>query len=102
MNLDNHSQPEVKRLIDLIATTAAISVAQATAVIVAMHRAGFGAIEAPCEACRQIHPSYPSVRAFHHPLCPDTGKCRMCGAKTGSGEVGSICLTCYYGDTALD
>lgn len=55
-----------------------------------------------CLGCRKFHESYPTMRHFHHPGCPDKRNCAMCGntmtwepSVNYGHEVGLICETCY-------
>lgn len=50
-----------------------------------------------CAGCSAVHPTFPIIRAYHSPVCPDQGRCR-CGSKiegAGKGhQVGLICDRC--------
>lgn len=55
-----------------------------------------------CKGCEAIHPSYPSIWAFHHPLCEERKKCALCGGEIDglfcehlTQRVGAICAECY-------
>jgi hypothetical protein len=51
-----------------------------------------------CPSCRRVHPTYPSIRFFHSPVCDQQGRCRLCQAPIDVGmghEVGLICQKCY-------
>lgn len=53
-----------------------------------------------CSECTKVHFSYPTIRAFHSPLCEANLKCRACGKAipdlTRGHEVGLICDECYH------
>ncbi len=100
MNLDNPSNTiKLRRLIETVAN---VDHNVSMAVIRALHEAGYGVVDAPCGPCRDIHASYPQVRAFHHPACDARNKCRSCGCDISglscehfTQQVGAICATCY-------
>ncbi len=57
-----------------------------------------------CDSCTGIHPTLPTVRFYHSPLCDARLRCAECGVTflTGSdGQVGEICAGCALGDEAL-
>lgn len=52
-----------------------------------------------CPDCVNVHVAFPSIRAFHSPLCAANRKCASCGKEmpelTRGHEVGLICWDCY-------
>lgn len=102
MNLANASN--TLALERLISETANVDTPAAKAVVRALHLAGYGVVHAPCDECRVVHESFPTVRAFHSPLCGARGKCAGCGAKIPELScdhftqiVGALCEACYLG-----
>jgi len=43
-----------------------------------------------CPGCEEIHGSYPTMRCFHHPNCPDRRKCAACGKDIAIGMEAEI------------
>lgn len=69
----------------------------AGAILKQMHAEGYLIVHAPCEECRQIHPSYPFARAYHSPICSARAVCNACHTPFGhhpTGEVGALCPEC--------
>lgn len=56
-----------------------------------------------CSDCTNVHPSFPSIKAFHSPCCKSNQKCAECGAVMTDimvgHEVGLICWDCHDGRT---
>lgn len=54
-----------------------------------------------CPDCVNVHISFPTIRAFHSPLCEANRKCANCGKEmpemVRGHEVGAICWDCYDG-----
>lgn len=52
-----------------------------------------------CPDCVNVHISFPTIRAFHSPLCAANRKCASCGKEMPEmicgHEVGAICWDCY-------
>lgn len=103
MNLDNPSNTVALRA--LIARAAGVADGVAADVVAALHAEGYGVAHAPCPDCRDVHPSYPTIRAYHSPVCATRkrGACASCGGSLGQPAVlvGSLCDRCAYGEPCV-